>query len=169
MARVTSSDLRSAIDSVLHTLHGISDLYPNQYSLLVKLLDSNNIFFTDSTNSGKTLPAIIFPDIVKELSKAGYYYPANPKLLFVTALNSLQLSLVNNTRALGLKCEAVTTENIDSVMKSDTALLFISPEVLKQPTVTQILLRYRSSFVLKVVDECHLGNHLLIFTSQKVT
>ena len=166
MARVTSSDLRSAIDSVLQTLHGISDLYPNQYSLLVKLLDSNNIFFTDSTNSGKTLPAIIFPDIVKELSKAGYVYPANPKLLFVTALNSLQLSLVNNTRALGLKCEAVTTENIDRVMKSDTALLFISPEVLKQPTVTQILLHYRSSFVLKVVDECHLGNHLDFYLSK---
>ena len=162
MARVTSSDLNIAIHSVLQNLDGISDLYPGQYNLLVKLLDNNNIFYTDSTNSGKTLPAVIFPEIVKELSKVGYKYPANPKLLFLTALNSLQLSLVNNVKDLGLKCKAVTTENIQRVLDSDTAALFISPEVLKQPTVTQILLKHRSSFVLKVVDECHLGNNNLL-------
>ena len=161
MARVTSSDLNIAIHSVLQNLDGISDLYPGQYNLLVKLLDNNNIFYTDSTNSGKTLPAVIFPEIVKELSKVGYKYPENPKLLFLTALNSLQLSLVNNVKDLGLKCEAVTTENIQRVLDSDTAALFISPEVLKQPTVTQILLKHRSSFVLKVVDECHLDNNQL--------
>ena len=155
--KVTSSDLHRAIGSVLQTLNGISELYPGQLSLLEKLFENNNVFLTASTNSGKTLPAVLFPEIVRELSDVGYDYPPNPKLLFVTPLNSLQISLVYNVRALGLNCEAVTTDNVERVLDSDTTALFISPEVLKQTIVTQTLLKYRSSFVLKVVDECHLG------------
>ena len=100
---------------------------------------------------------MIYPLILKELSSAGYSFPTNPKLLFITALNSLQLSLINNVKALDINCEAVTSENVQSLLKSRTAVLFISPEVLKQSSVIQALLVHRSDFVLKVVDEAHLG------------
>ena len=45
-------------------------------------------------------------------------------------------------------------------LESDTAVLFISPEVFKIPAVTKNLLDHRTNFVLKVVDEAHLGNYL---------
>ena len=102
---------------------------------------------------------MIYPEIVKSLSSLGYNYPQNPKLLFITALNSLKLSLVHNVKSLGVDCEAVTCENLQGLLDSSTTCLFISPEVLKQPIVTQSLLLHRSKFVLKVVDEAHLGNN----------
>ena len=157
MTQVTSSDLDDAIRVVLARLNGISDLYSDQYHLLRTIVDNDNIFYTNSTNSGKTLPAVIFPDILKHLNSVGYKFPSNPKLLFVTALNSLKLSLVNNVKSLGINCEAVTHDNIKKLMNSETSVLFISPELLKLPSVTKVLLAFRSSFVLKVVDECHLG------------
>ena len=157
MSEVSSSDLQDAIQVVLKNLSDITDLYPNQYQLLSTLFENENIFFTSSTNSGKTLPAVIFPAILKQLNSVGYKFPTNPKLLFLTALNSLKLSLVNNVKRLGIDCEAVTRENIQNLLESDTSVLFISPEILKLPPVTKLLLNYRSSFVLKVVDECHLG------------
>ena len=162
---VTSEHLESAINAVLEGVNGISDLYPTQRDLLATLFEDDNIFYTASTNSGKTLPTILYPEILKSLNTShGYNFPANPKVLFVTALNSLQLSLANNVQALGLHCEVVTRDNIEAVLKSTKSVLFISPEVLKLPTVTQKLLLERSSFVLKVVDECHLGTVTPLFT-----
>ena len=159
MPEVSPLHLDKAIQAVLENLVGITSLYPNQHELLAALFENENIFYTDSTNSGKTLPAVIFPEILKNLNGQGYYmFPSKPKLLFVTALNSLKLSLVNNTKAIGIDCAAVTTENVRNLLESDTSVLFISPEVLKVPAVTQTLLNQRSAFVLKVVDECHLGN-----------
>ena len=64
---------------------------------------------------------------------------------------------MNNVKALGIDCEAMTSENVESLLDSTTSVIFISPEVLKQPAVTQTLLLNRSKFVLKVVDEAHLG------------
>ena len=157
MDEVATSDLEEAIRVVLLKLNGISNLYPDQHYLLSALFEKDNIFYTNSTNSGKTLPAVIFPDILKHLNSVGYKFPSNPKLLFVTALNSLKLSLVNNVKSLGINCEAVTHDNIKKLMNSETSVLFISPELLKLPSVTKVLLAFRSSFVLKVVDECHLG------------
>ena len=84
-------------------------------------------------------------------------FPANPKVLFVTALNALKLSLVNSVRRIGINCEAVTSDNLLELLNSSTPVLFISPEVLKQAAVTQILIIHRTKFVLKVVDEAHLG------------
>ena len=158
MREVSSVDLDAAIQTVLEKLPGITDLYPNQKELLSALFQHESIFFTSSTNSGKTLPTVIFPLVIKELSSSGYNCPLNPKLLFITALNSLQLSLVNNVKALGIDCESVTCDNVQMLLKSDTSVLFVSPEVLKQSSVTKALLLHRSDFVLKVVDEAHLGN-----------
>ena len=135
----------------------MEELYPSQYEVLEALLENDNIFYTNSTNSGKTLPVVIYPEILKFLNSLGYKYPENPKILFVTALNSLKLSLVNSTKAIGVACESVTAENITELLKSDNSVLYISPEVLKSAKITQILLEHRSLFVLKVVDECHLG------------
>ena len=162
MTDVTSADLNKAIQSVLSEVSGISELYPNQQEILSAIFANDHIFYTSSTNSGKTLSAVIYPLILRELSSAGYHFPSNPKLLFVTALNSLQLSLKNNVKALNISCEAVTSENVQSLLKSRTSVLFISPEVLKQSAVIQALLLHRSDFVLKVVDEAHLGNYLII-------
>ena len=158
MDEISPRDLDMAIHAVLEELHGISDLYPNQYEILTTLVHNQNIFYTDATNSGKTLPVVIYPKILKELNSMGYNFPHNPKVLFVTALNSLKLSLINNVKAVGVNCEGVTSDNIQGLLDSDTSVLFISPEVLKLPSVTQTLLMYRSAFVLKVIDECHLGN-----------
>ena len=160
MTSVDPEDLDKAIADVLEGVQGIRELYPNQRELLATLFENDNIFYTDSTNSGKTLPTVLFPEIIKKLNIAGYNFPENPKVLFVTALNSLQLSLVNNVRALELDCDIVTSDNIDTLMNSDTSVLFISPETLKLPAVTEALLLKRKSFVLKVVDECHLGKVL---------
>ena len=160
MTSVDPEDLDKAIADVLEGVRGISELYPNQRELLATLFENDNIFYTDSTNSGKTLPTVLFPEIIKKLNIAGYNFPENPKVLFVTALNSLQLSLVNNVKALELDCDIVTSDNIDILINSDTSVLFISPETLKLPAVTEALLLKRKSFVLKVVDECHLGKVL---------
>ena len=159
MTQISKVDLDEAIKAVLQDLSGISSLYPTQYEILSSLLQHDNVFFTSSTNSGKTLPAVIFPSILSKLSSLGYNFPSNPKLLFITALNSLKLSLVNNVKALGIDCEAMTSENVDALLDSTTSVIFISPEVLKQSAVTQTLLLHRSKFVLKVVDEAHLGKN----------
>ena len=158
MAKVSESDLDAAIKIVLAKIDGIDNLYPAQYDLIKCLMENENIFFTSSTNSGKTLPIIIFPDILKCLNNFGYSFPQQSKVLFVTALNSLKDSLVNNTKALGLNVEAVTSDNLELLINSETSVLFISPEVLKLPAVTRMLLHNRASFVLKCVDEAHLGN-----------
>ena len=157
MMQVKSCDLDHAIQVVLNRLNGVSELYPDQYALLQILFEKDNIFYTNGTNSGKTIPAVIFPDIIKQLNRVGYKFPPKPKVLFVTALNALQLSLLNNVKTLGISCGAVTSTNIKSLINSDDSVLFISPEILKLPDVTKTLLQYRTYFVLKVVDECHLG------------
>ena len=157
MIDVSSPDLDKAIKSVLDNLAGINHLYPGQLELLQSLLQNDNIFYTSATNSGKTLPAVIYPYILKELNKLGYKFPVDPKAIFVTALNSIKVSLVNNVKNMGIDAVAVTSENIKEIIDSSTSVLFISPEVLKLPAVTQILLQHRSKFVLKVVDEAHLG------------
>ena len=162
MSEVTLVHLNEAIQAVTEKLNGISDLYPSQYEIITALIQNENIFYTNSTNSGKTLPTVIFPDILKHLNSLGYKFPSNPKLLFLTALNSLQLSLINNTKALGISCEAVNSENIQSLIDSNVSMLFVSPEILKLKDVTQTLLRHRSTFVLKVVDECHLGKQQIL-------
>ena len=160
MSQIKSEDLEKAIDKIVKKLAGIDNLYPSQHELILALVKSDNIFYTASTNSGKTLPAVIYPDILKCLNSFGYSFPSNPKLLFVTALNSLKLSLVNNVKSVGIDCEAVTSENLKELLNSNTSVLFISPEVLKQPGVTQLLILHRNMFVLKVVDEAHLGKPL---------
>ena len=157
MTSVSSSDLTDAVQLVLAELNGIPNLYPDQYDLLRTIIDNDSIFYTNSTNSGKTLPTVIFPAIVKNLNNLGYKFPKNPKVLFVTVLNSLQLSLISNVQALGIDCAAVTANNAQSLLETDMSVLFISPETLKLPSVTKVLLNHRSAFVLKVVDECHLG------------
>lgn len=150
-------DFKKAIKNVVINLTGIDDLYPGQYDLLEALMKNVNIFYTSATNSGKTLPAVIYPEVLKQLGSMGYQFPRNPKVLFVTQLNSIKLSLLNNVRSLGISCESVSNDNVKTLMESDTSVLFISPEVLKSQEVTKVLLKHRSDFVLKVVDEAHLG------------
>ena len=157
MCSIKPEDLDRAIKEVVKNLNGIDDLYPGQQEIIQTLFHSENIFYTSSTNSGKTLPAVIYPDILKYLGGMGYSFPDNPKLLFVTALNSLKLSLVNSVKRIGISCEAVTSDNLLELLNSSTSVLFISPEVLKQAAVTQTLIMHRAMFVLKVVDEAHLG------------
>ena len=160
MAEITSSDLQRAINDVLEHLPAIDHLYPTQHELLTSLTQNDNIFFTSSTNSGKTLPTVIYPLIVRKLSEYGYSFPSHPKVLYITPLNSLKLSQMNSVKGLGIDCEAVTSENVKTLLNSKTSVLFIGPEVLKLPPVIATLLSHRSSFVLKVVDEAHLGKKI---------
>ena len=80
----------------------------------------------------------------------------NSKIIFLTALNSIQISLASSMQTLGIKSAIVTLSNVEKVMNSDATVIFVGPEVLKTPLVTQILLKWRKSFILKVVDEVHL-------------
>ena len=154
---VTKEDLNIAVENVLQRLVGITELYPGQMELLTKLVEKQNVLYTSPTNSGKSVPPVLLPDVICELNKIGYDFPANPKVLFITALNSIQLSLVGSTKALGICCAAVTRDNAAVILGSPISVLFISPEVLKLRCVTQLLLKSREEFVLKTVDECHLG------------
>ena len=91
--KISSNLIDSTVSKVVKTLPGISSLYQSQQTLLEALLSSENIFFTSATNSGKTLPPLIYPYVLKELAHFGCEAPENPRILFVTALNSLQLSV----------------------------------------------------------------------------
>ena len=127
---VSGEDLIKAVKSVLERIDGIDELYPIQFDLLSSLVRGDDVFLTSSTNSGKTLPAVLFPSVLDELIKLGYNLSPG-KTIFVTALNSIKLSMVATMKALGVECEALTLENFADVLKSETQVLFISPEVLK--------------------------------------
>ena len=154
---VRDGDFDNALNAVLSELPGITALFQSQWQVLKYLINGDNIFLTSPTNSGKSLPPLILPKVCHELKKKGYSYPSEPRVLFVTALNSLQLSMLSNAKQLGIRCAAITKENIIDVLKSDVSILFIGPEILKIPKVTKALISHRSEFVCKVVDEAHLG------------
>ena len=154
---ILPQDFTTAVNKVLTGLVGIEELYPNQWNLLEALLKFDNIIYTSATNSGKTLPPILYPFMLEELGNLGYKVSTDSKILFLTALNALQLSLIRNISALGINCDAITSQNVHKLLNSEIRVLFISPEVLKINTVLQELLNHRSSFVLKIVDEAHLG------------
>ena len=99
---------------------------------------------------------LVFPDVLEELRKVGYNVRSG-KVLFLTSLNSIKMSMVSSAQKLGIMCAAVTVENCRDVVVSGAKVLFISPEVLKVARVTSCLLGHRDDFVLKVVDEAHLG------------
>lgn len=161
MLEISSDDLKRSVDNVVERLTGISELYPVQMQLLTALIKKENIIFTSCTNSGKTLPAVLYPYILEELGKLGYEVPSG-KTLCVTALNSIKLSMVSTVKSLGLKCEAITIDNYSKVISSsELKILFVSPEVLKISKVSACLLAHRHAFILKVLDECHLGEYFL--------
>ena len=158
---VKDEDFDRAVNAVVDNLVGVDGLYPSQLEVLRALVvGEDNVFLTAPTNSGKTLAPVIVPGVLKELNKMNYNYPPVPRVLFITALNSLQLSLQSSMESLGLQCAAVTKENVDQILRSEVSILFIGPEILKIPFVTKSLLKLSSSFVLKVVDEVHLGGFL---------
>ena len=158
MTSVTEEDFDNAVKTVVEKLSGVESLYPAQMEVLRSLVvDAENLFVTAPTNSGKTLPPVMLPQVLKELNKIGYQFPTVPRVLFLTALNSIQLSLLTSLSSLGLDCAALTRENVDQILNSEVPILLIGPETFKLPSVSKSLLKHRSSFVLKVVDEAHLG------------
>ena len=157
MKSIDDADFTNSVKTVIGSLPGVTELYPHQLELLNCLVNRKNVIMTSPSNSGKTLPALILPRIFNELHSLGYEeLPADRKVLFVTALNSLQMSMVSSTRAMKISCESVTSKNIDELLKSDVSILFIGPEVLHIPSVSSSLLKCRGRFILKVVDEVHL-------------
>ena len=160
MSSVSDDDFDTAVNNAVKTLKGIDALYPSQLKVLRHLVNQDNLFVTSPTNSGKTIAPVILPSILTELNKMGYEFTPRPKVLFLTNLNSIQISLISSMASLGIKCAGVTTENITEVLNSEVSVIFVGPEVLKAGSVTQMLLKFRSSFVCKVVDEAHLGKLL---------
>ena len=158
MKAVREEDFYLAVERVVGNLHGIDNLFPIQTDMLRCIVGQENLFFTAPTNSGKSLPPCMYPDLLHELNKLGYDFPPSPKVLFITNLNSIQLSLITTMKKIGINCHALkNSENIEELLKSDTSVVFVGPEVLKLPSVTTALLKVRNSFVLKVIDESHLG------------
>ena len=157
---VSDESFMCAVQKVIQMLPGISELYPSQLELLRSLVDQQNTFLTSPTNSGKTLPAVILPKVLEELNAMGFLsFSTNSKVLFLTALNSIQLSLLAGTRSLGIKCDSVTSKNVVQVLNSDASVVFIGPEMIQMPHVTRALITARKTFCLKVIDEVHLCNY----------
>ena len=154
---ISEADMEKAKKNVVETLPGIDNLYLSQKNVLKRLLLKENIFLTSPTNSGKSLPPVLLPGVCVELSKMGYSFPQTPRVLFVTALNSIQHSLVASTNMIGIRCEATKNDNVQKALEAGVSVLFIGPEVLKMKTVVQNLLMYRTDFMCKVIDEAHLG------------
>ena len=95
MTAVSDSDFDIAVDIVVESLANVTSLYASQIEVLRNLVKQQNIFVTLPTNAGKTLPPAILPSVIRELHKLGYHqFPSVPRVLFITALNSIQLSLV---------------------------------------------------------------------------
>ena len=156
MNEILEEDLKEAIQIVIEKLEGVSELYPVQIQLLSALVKQDNVFFTSATNSGKTLPAVIFPKIVDELIKLGYELSPG-RVLFITALNSIKLSMLSSLKDFGIECSALTSDNFEEVLASEVKVIFVSPECMKQPRITRCLLSHRKEFLLKIIDEAHLG------------
>ena len=157
---VTEESFMCAVQKVVVTLPGVSELYPSQLELLRCLVDQQNTFLTSPTNSGKTLPAVLLPKVFEELNAMGLSsFSKDSKVLFLTALNSIQLSLVAGTRSLGIKCGSVTSKNVEELLNSDASVIFIGPEMIQIPRVTRALIAVRNTFILKVIDEVHLCNY----------
>ena len=87
MPSVIGDDFDTAVENVVRSLQGIVSLYPAQLDVLRHLVNQENIFVTQPTNSGKTLAPVILPKVLQELNKYGYDFPSVPKVLFITALN----------------------------------------------------------------------------------
>ena len=153
----------ACIGTTLHTLPFVlkSDIKMGQIN--VQLDPLPHVPISHATNFGIwSGPPPSFQDNV--LKSVFFYFegipytlPETPRVLFVTALNSIQHSLVESTSKLGIRCAAVKTDNIQVVMKSGIPVLFVGPEVLKMEKVVETLLVYRTDFMCKVIDEAHLG------------
>ena len=87
MPSVIGDDFDTAVENVVRSLPGIVSLYQAQLDVLRHLVNQENIFVTQPTNSGKTSAPVILPKVLQELNKYGYEFPSDPKVLFVTALN----------------------------------------------------------------------------------
>ena len=156
---VKEEDILVAIEKVLSSLTGIEKLHDSQMNVLKVLInEDNSIFLTAPTNSGKTLPPMILPSVMKELNQLGYSdFPMNGRVLFITAMNSIQQSLVTSMKKLGITCDSVKRDNIKNIFNQQIQVLFISPETLKQSDVFKHLLQHREDFVLTTFDEAHLS------------
>ena len=51
MPEVTPEHLQQAVKAVVDKIEGVEELYPSQYEVLEALLENDNIFYTNSTNS----------------------------------------------------------------------------------------------------------------------
>ena len=65
------SDISIAIDEVVSRLTGIESLFDGQLTLLQHLIRGENVFYTSPTDSGKTIPPVILPDVLKQLNTLG--------------------------------------------------------------------------------------------------
>ena len=156
---VKEEDLLNAVKIVLAGLDGIDKLYDLQLQVIRMLVsDKSSLFLTAPTSSGKTLPPVMLPSVLKELHNIGYSdLLVNGCVLFITAMNSIQLSLYTSMIKLGINCVVIKKENVDDILNVQIPVLFISPETLKHRDVTNYLFQVRQNFVLAVIDEAHLG------------
>ena len=154
---VSEQDFQKVKLEVVESLNGIDSLFLKQEEVLKSLVEGDNIFLMSPTNSGKSLPPLILPLVCLKLREIGYNFQEKPRVLFVTALNSIQRSLVTSASALGISSVVITSENIAEVMDADVPVLFVGPEVLKKASVSEVLLNHRTEFICKVIDEAHLG------------
>ena len=156
---ILEEDLVQAVQIVLDGLNGIDKLYDLQQQVMRILVSDNcSLFLTAPTSSGKTLPPVILPSVLKALHYIGYSdLPVNGRVLFITAMNSIQLSLYTSMIKLGINCVVIKKDNVDDILNVQIPVLFISPETLKHRDVTKYLLQVRQNFVLAVIDEAHLG------------
>ena len=151
----------AAVCKVEEQLVGVDKLFTSQVDALrVLVMEDNNVFLSAPTSSGKTLIPVVYPLILSQLSDMGYNVPKFSRVLFVTAMNSIQISLEASILKLGVTCASVTRDNIDQILDSKVYIILVGPEVLKHANVSKSLLKHRDTFCIKIIDEAHLGKIL---------
>ena len=165
--RIAERDFLTAVREVEEQLVDIDKLFTSQLDVLrVLVMEDNNVFLTAPTSSGKTLIPVVYPLILSRLSDMGYNVPKFSRVLFVTAMNSIQLSLEASILKLGVACASVTRDNVDQILDAKVFIILIGPEVLKHANVSKTLLKHRDTFCIKVIDEAHLGKILVEFQTE---
>ena len=158
LTSIAESDFLAAVCKVEEHLVGVDKLFTSQLDALrVLVMEDNNVFLTAPTSSGKTLIPVVYPLILSQLSDMGYNVPKFSRVLFVTAMNSIQLSLEASILKLGVTCASATRDNIDQILDAKVSIILVGPEVLKHANVSKSLLKHRDTFCIKVIDEAHLG------------
>ncbi len=163
---VSSSCIDSCIGAVLSLVLdklsiGVSSLTPCQLNALKGFIMGSDTFVSLPTGHGKSLIYQIALPVVKGLvetypEKLTHYFPSNPMLLVISALNALITDQMESCiKGFGLKVARLDEYELkeDSRNDDDIDILFTGPETLEKNY--SVISRFAERMLAVVVDETH--------------